>query len=222
MIMIQQPFNEGLAREILKNYLLSCFEPNPINFSRVTESEVERVSRAITIANGIIAARFNAGPVNRNSFLAACLDATCEESIEHLIVGYGIKYGNTTKVEALHHVTGDKHSVMPTLKMAESINRQVTQTRKGEVLIFHNHPAWFLNALMDNVPLASSTDRVTATNIKFHWFQLLKTFFGTGDVKLYIGENEFVKEFVLPPFDLLIDLYRKTTTPQTQYSAITN
>lgn len=220
--MIQQPFSEGLAREILKNYLLSCFEPNPINFSRINESEVERVGRAITQASGLTAAKFGAGPVNRNSFLAACLDATCDEPIEHLIVGYGIKYGSTTKVEALHHVTGDEHSVMPTLKMAESINRKVTQTRKGEVLIFHNHPAWFLNALMDNVPLASSTDRVTATSLKFHWFQLLKTFFRTGDIKLYVGENGFVKEFVLPPFDLLVSLYKKAATSQSQYSAITN
>jgi len=220
--MIQQDFNEGLAREILKNFLLSCIEPNPINFSNANESEVERAEKALALASGITAARFNAAPINRNSFLAACLDATWEERIEHLIVGYGSKYRNTTKITSLHHVTGDEHSVSPTMKMAEAINKQVTQIPKGEVLIFHNHPAWFLNVLMDNLPLASSTDRVTATQLKFHWFQLLKTFFGTGDIRLYVGENGFVKEFALPPFDLLVDLYRKASIPQTQFLAISN
>jgi hypothetical protein len=35
----------------------------------------------------------------------------------------------------------------------------------------------------------------------------LKNFFGNGDVKFYVGENGFVKEFVFPSFDQLANLY---------------
>jgi hypothetical protein len=219
--MIQHLIESGLVHEILKNQLLSLFEPNPVSLSAVNESEVERAIKAIDRACGKIGARFNEGSINRNSFLAACLDATCDEKIEHLIVGYGTKYRTTTKVSALHHMIGDKGSVSPTATMASEINRQITKVHKGEVLIFHNHPGWFLNIVLDNLPLASSQDRLVATNLKFNWFQLLKTYFGNGDVKLYVGENGFVKEFKLPPFDLLVDLYRRAAIPRAQFGAIT-
>jgi hypothetical protein len=218
--MSHQFIDNSLAREIIKSYLLSLVEPNPVNLSAVNEQEVTRANKAIYLANGITAARFNKAPINRSSFLAACFDATYEEPIEHLIIGYGIKYRNTTKVSSLHHVIGDERSVSPTQKMCEAIQRQITQVCKGEVLIFHNHPKWFLNVLMDNFPLASSTDRITATQLKFSWFQFLKTFFGNGDVKLYVGENGFVKEFVLPPFDQLVELYRQYGTPNNSFKAI--
>jgi len=213
-------FDNGLAREVITNFFLSCFEPNPVCFSAVKEAEVARANKAIALASGEIAARFNGGPINRSSFLAACFDTTYEEPIEHLVVGYGNKYRNTTKVSSLHHVVGNEHSVQPTEKIIKTIFTQMTQVNRGEVLIFHNHPKWFLNALLDNVPLASSTDRATARTLKFNWFQFLKGFLGNGDVKFYVGENGYVKEFVLPPFDYLVDLYRKVTTQPNSLAAI--
>lgn len=209
--MSQQFIDTDLAREILKNYLVSLFEPNAINFSSVNECEVRRASKAISLANGVTAARFNKGPVNRNSFLGACLDATCEEPIEHLIVGYGRKYGNTTKIDLLHHVVGDNGSVFTTQKMSEAIRGQLTNVSKGEVVIFHNHPRWFLNGLLDNLPIASSKDRITAAGLKFNWFQLIKNYLGNGDARFYLGENGYVREFRLPPFDQLVELCRLAT-----------
>lgn len=206
--MNQQFIDSGLAREIVKNYLVSLFEPNVVNFSSVNELEVDRVNKAINIANGTTAARFNNGHVNRSSFLAGCLDVTNEEPIEHLIVGYGIKYRTTTKIASLHHVVGDKGAVNTTQRMSDAIRKQLTEVSKGEVLIFHNHPRWFLNSLLDNLPLASSKDRITATRLKLNWFQLIKNYLGNGDAKFYVGENGFVREFKLPPFDQLLELCR--------------
>lgn len=198
----------NLVAEVAKNWFLSCVEPNPISFSGVDEDDVERVCIGIEKATGEVGGRFNRGAVNRRAFLAGCLDATEGELREHLIVGYGVKYGNTTKVQRLHHVRGDEHSVLPTRIVMSAIEHHIVGASKGEILIFHNHPNWFLNVVTDNLPLASSTDRATAARVKFNPFQFLKNFFGNGDVKFYVGENGFVREFVLPPFDQLADLYR--------------
>lgn len=216
--MIEQILNGNLGKEIVKNYLLSLFEPNPVNLSRPNETEVNRVDKAINVATGYKAAVFGLGPVNRSSFLAACYDATHDARIEHLIVGYGTKYRNTTKISHLHHVVGGEHSVTPTQRMLDEIRKQMTEVCKGEVIFFHNHPKWFLNVLMDNLPLASSQDRDTASNLKFNLFQFLKTVFGNGDVRCYVGENGFVKEFVLPPFDKLIELYHQANARKTYQS----
>lgn len=222
MRMSQQLHNNALVREILKNYCLSLFEPNPVNLTAVKELEVTRAKKAINLANGVTAARFNESPINRSSFLAACFEATYDEPIEHLIVGYGFKYRNTTKVSYLHHVIGDKGSVTPTVSISDKMRTHTTEVRRGEVLIFHNHPQWFLNILTDNLPLASSADRTIAAQLKFNSFQLLKSFFGTGDVKLYVGENGYVKEFVLPPFDCLMEFYRQAVAPNDRFKAITH
>lgn len=217
--MIEQLDYSPLAHEIVKNYILSRFEPNPISLPLSNEGDLLKAKRGISIADGNRGARFGT-PVKRSSFLGACLDFTAEESIEHLIVGYGLKHGNTTKIKTLHHVIGDTHSVAPTPTIARAIQYQIFQVPRGEVLIFHNHPKWFLNILMDNLPLASSPDRTIALHLKFNWFQFLKSFFGNGDVKLYVGENNCVKEFSFPPIDYLVELYRKYTATSNSYSAV--
>ena len=220
--MTKELFNNDLASEILKNYCLSLFEPNPVNLTAVKEAEVIRAKKAINISNGVRAARFNESPINRSSFLAACFEATYNEPIEHLIVGYGFKYRNTTKVLSLHHVIGNKGSVAPTTTITDMMQRHTTEVHRGEVLIFHNHPQWFLNILTDNLPLASSADRTIGEQLRFNPFQLLKSFFGTGDVKLYVGENGYVQEFVLPPFDRLMELYRQAAISNDKFKAISH
>jgi hypothetical protein len=49
--------------------------------------------------------------VNRNAFLLGC--GACADNMpeEHLIIGYGVRHGSTTKVEILHHVIGGARSV---------------------------------------------------------------------------------------------------------------
>lgn len=188
--------------------MLKVFEPNPITFNSIDEDEVAKVRKGIEKASGKTAARFRT-PVNRRSFLAACLDFTSDESVEHLIVGYGIKFRTTTKVDSLHHVTGQEGSVAMTKEIEKLLNDRLFWKAKGEVLIFHNHPKWFLNAITDNLPIASSTDRTTASAMKLHPALFLKNLLGNGDVKFYLGENGFVQEFRIPPFDQLANIVAK-------------
>jgi hypothetical protein len=55
----------------------------------------------------------------------------------------------------------------------------------------------------DNSPIASTTDPETALRMKAHPIPFAKKFFGNGDVKFYLGENGFVREFRLPSIDTI-------------------
>jgi hypothetical protein len=206
---------EELLREVTKNFLLGAFEPNPIVFTSRHEQDLERLTRAIgRSGDGPIG--LLKSPVNRNSFLLACHDVTTDEAIEHLIVGYGFKHGTTTKIEGIHHVVGEEHHVRPTPAVWNAIWKYTHELPRGEVLIFHNHCRNFLHVLIDNLPLASSTDRHLSEKLKFNPFQLIKTLFGTGEVRFYVGENGFVKEFKLPPFDRIIELCNRVSDERSE------
>lgn len=195
----------ALLGEIACSALLSLFEPQPIRFTPKHETTLPTIALAVRRATGTKLFVLPE-PANRNDFLHACAHVTDEEPIEHLIVGYGFKHGSTTKIEAIHHVTGTKGSVALTGAMLDMIERQMGKSHRGEALIFHNHRNLFLNALIDNLPLASSTDRNTAEKLKYDWPQLIRVLFGGGEVKLYLGENHFVKEYGLPPLPRIIAL----------------
>lgn len=199
---------KDLIVEVIKNSLLGSLEPNPIVFTSRHEQDLERLVRAISLSGGGPIGRLKT-PVNRNSFLLACHQVTVDEPVEHLIVGYGYKHGTTTKIEGIHHVVGEEHQVRPTQAVWNAIWKYTHEIPRGEVLIFHNHCRNFLHVLIDNLPLASSADRHLSEKLKFNPFQLVKTLFSTGEVKFYVGENGFVKEFKLPPFDRIIELYNR-------------
>lgn len=194
-----------MLKEVVGNLLLSACEPRLISFSKDHEIHALRVRKAILRASGTQLVRLDS-PVNRSPFLLACLDLTEQERVEHLIVGYGMKQGTTTKIQALHHVIGLQDSVTPTPAIRGEIRRTEEQSHKGEVVIFHNHPRSLLNLLIDNLPLASSADRDFAEKLKFALPQVVRTVFGGGEVRLYVGENGFVKEFKWPSFHRLIDI----------------
>jgi hypothetical protein len=126
------------------------------------------------------------------------------------------------QVDCVHRVAGNAGSVMMTDKISEFIDNRLFKDAKGEVLIFHNHPQWFLNAVIDNLPIASSTDRNTVFNLKFNSFQILKRLFGNGDVKFYLGENGFVQEFTLPPCERIIELFSLLNSQQITFSNRSN
>lgn len=199
---------KDLLVEVIKNSLLGSLEPNPIVFTSRHEQDLERLVRAISLSGDGPIGRLKT-PVNRNSFLLACHEITADEPVEHLIVGYGYKHGTTTKIEGIHHVVGEEHQVRPTRAVWNAIWKYTHEIPRGEVLIFHNHCRNFLHVLIDNLPLASSADRHLSEKLKFNPFQLVKTLFSTGEVKFYVGENGFVKEFKLPPFERIIELYNR-------------
>src|ERR1700682_5328828 len=95
---------ENLARDLLSTALSSVFDPFPIVFRPEDDHGVRPVKTACNKEVSCIH-RFKT-PLNRNAFLCGCLDFTDRETIEHVIIGFGQKYGSTTKITALSHATG--------------------------------------------------------------------------------------------------------------------
>lgn len=100
---------EQILTEIAESLALGCLEPGPIRFARIHEGDVTRVRTAIRNAEDGKLTRFKTA-VNRNNFLLGCLDYTEVAANEHLIVGYGVRFGSTTRIESVHHVFAERNS----------------------------------------------------------------------------------------------------------------
>jgi hypothetical protein len=191
--------------KIVEAILLACIEPAPVDFRPADEKYVPRVRTAITRGVTPAGARFRE-PVSRKPFLLGCLDFTESLAEEHLIVGYGHRYGQTTKVEYLHHLVGEERRVsIPTYVQAE-IQRHHARRTDNEVLVFHNHPRngtepeWFytLKSILDDLPLPSADDRQQLQRHTLTPMGVMRHLFGQGRVLFYLGESGLVKEFHLP------------------------
>jgi hypothetical protein len=189
--------------EITESALLGLLEPAPVRFTAQHESDVPRVRAAIRRARDGTLARLRP-PVNRNAFLLGCLDATQHAPREHLLIGYGCRYGSTTKIDGVHHNVGDARSVQLPACMAHTMAEHFAHHGDAELLIFHNHPYNPINLLFDNAPLASRTDRVFTAKHTMNFPQLVRQLFDRGRVLFYLGENGLVKPFSLPSLATLL------------------
>ena len=187
---------------ITESAILGCLEPNPI--TSCYEDELPRVRRAILQARDGELARFR-DQVNRNAFLYGCLDYTKKCQEEHLLIGYGFRHGSTTKVERLHHAIGGTNSVSVPVSIAHAMWEYYGQHEDNELLIFHNHPFNPLNFLLDNSPLPSTTDRLFLQAHALNTQQVVRHLLGQGRVRFYLGQNDRVKEFLLPSLIAMLD-----------------
>lgn len=203
--------------KLIEAIILACLEKNPVDFRNVDDAEVERVQAVIKRATTPKGAAFRDPMVTRKHFLCGCLEFTEHLPEEHLIVGYGYRYGRTTEIERVHHVAGEQRRVSVPDYIRQEIRRHHFHRSDAEVIVFHNHPRtgnepeWFytLKSLLQDLPIASRpSDKVAAPSnddrmeLQHHAFNavgLFRQFFGQGQVLFYLGESGFVKEFRLPP-----------------------
>jgi hypothetical protein len=207
--------------KLIEAVVLTCLEKNPIDFQKVDEDEVRRVVAAIkraTMPKGA-ALKYT---VTRKHFLCGCLDFTEKLAEEHLIVGYGFRRGNTTDIERIHHVAGEERRVAVPDYVRSEIRRHHFHRSDGEVIVFHNHPRtgnepeWFytLKSLIQDLPVASTTDRSELQHHAFNAVGLFRQFFGQGQVLFYLGESGFVKAFQLPPLLPFVEQLNRLNTQQ--------
>lgn len=202
--------------KLIEAVILACMEKNPIAFRAEHEDDVPRVRAAIKRGASAKGAAFRPA-VNRNPFLCGCLDFTEHAAEEHLIVGYGFRYRQTTEVVKLHYVAGEERRVSIPAYVHDEIRRHHFHRSDAEVIIFHNHPRtghepeWFytLKALLQDLPIASNADRQQVQNHAFNPVGLLRQIFGQGRVLFYLGESGFVKEFRLPPLLPLLEQWSR-------------
>jgi len=123
---------------------------------------------------------------------------------EHLIIGYGLRYGSTTKIESLHHAPGKTGSVHLSNTIAHTMWQYYQQDNKNDLLVFHNHPLNPLNLLADNFPLVSNADRIFIETRAMNVQQLIQQISDGGRILFYLGENGFVKQFSLPRLSFIL------------------
>lgn len=186
----------NLARTLVGAALSSQFDPQPVVFRAEDERGVALVRQACLSKNDSVQKLRSI--LNRNAFLVGCLDFTEGTEIEHLIVGFGTRYGRTTKISRLMHVIGGKNSVAPTVTMQTAVENHIRANMKGEVIVFHNHPMNWLNTVFDNMPIASGQDRSVMLRQLVEPYMLFRALLGGGRVMFYLGENGFVRRFHTP------------------------
>lgn len=195
--------SQELLRSLFDSFFSSLFDPDPICFRGADECGVSPVRRMCQKPHGMVQELRR--PLNRNAFLCGCLDFTEHEEIEHIIVGFGLKYGSTTKITDIAHITGIANRVGIPEDLREAIIRHIASDHRAEVLIFHNHPHNPLNVLFDNNPLASTTDRRTLLAYYAQPLIAIKSIMRGGRIRCYLGENGFVREFRTPNLLALIE-----------------
>ncbi len=197
------PKLQHFIHELATTAIVGFFDPSPIRWTAQHERDVRRVRRAIGNATDQAVTKFKA-PVNRNGFLLACLDMTEHEPIEHLVIGYGIRSGSTTKIHSVHHAVGTAHQVRLSEAMVSELARHAEADSRSEAIIFHNHPRNVLNHLIDNLPLASNTDRKALEHMTVNLAQICRRLSGGGRL-FYLGENGFVREFRWPQLATILN-----------------
>lgn len=186
-----------LVREVW-SVVSSLLDPDAIVFRPSDEKGVRPVRRACE--SGHLSVARLPRNLNRNPFLCGCLDFTEHETTEHLIVGLGRKIGSTTSVQHVLHTEGSTGTVTLPEPFKNSILCFARSEARASVVIFHNHPPHPVRRFLDNVPLASDTDRRLMLA-----FQLLSLHLGRRDIfRFYVGENGFVREFRTPQ---LLDIW---------------
>jgi hypothetical protein len=192
--------------KLIEAVVLACLERDPVDFRDVEEQEVKRVQAAIKRATTTKGTVFR-DPVTRKHLLCGCLDFTEHVPQEHLIVGYGYRYGRTTDIKKVHHVVGEERRVSVPDYIHKEIRRHHFHRSDAEVIVFHNHPRtgnefeWLytLKAFVQDLPIASTEDRKVLQHHALNPVALFRRFFGQGEVLFYLGESGLVKEFRLPP-----------------------
>lgn len=191
-----------LVRTVIDHAAPLALDAEPIRWKSADEKGVRPVRRACR-ARSRVAHRLRT-PLNRNAFLCGCLDYTEHEALEHLIVGLGYRHGSTTKVVSIAHVLGNKNSVAVPSWVLSAITDHLRTDARAEALLFHNHPKWWANDVLDNAPLPSVQDRRALEAQLLKPEHLIRKLFGAGTLRFYLGENGFVREFRSPPIESLL------------------
>lgn len=136
--------------------------------------------------------------LNRNAFLLGCLDFTEHEPIEHLIVGLGHKSRSTIKIEALLHYSGEPHRIALPKGFMKAAEDYIAHDRSHQLVVFHNHPSSWIDAVFDLIPIASVADRQVMLSQLQQPLVALKSIASGKQIHWFVGQNGFVREFDTP------------------------
>jgi len=193
-----------LMREVIESGLSLKLDPNPILFRPIHRKEGHSFLQELKKRKyGLIDLNKT---ILRNSFLYGCLKFSEAESNEHLIVGYGDRYGGGVDIESYYHIEGDIDSI--SISAEEVILGQIGSILPNkQLVVFHNHPK---NDYSDYLgrPLPSVADRDTLLFQKYLFpIQIMRRFTdGKEGLKFFLGENGKVLEYRTPSISGVLKL----------------
>jgi len=102
-----------------------------------------------------------------------------------MIVGYGFRYGPTTRIESVHHVIGGSQNVAIPPNVAHALWDHYGRDERNEVILFHNHPQSLRSRLLA-LPLPSRADRLVLEARALQPPQILRPLLGKGRVMFFL------------------------------------
>ena len=182
--------------QVARAFVAASFDPAPIYWKSNNEAGIQPVRRHCR--------KQEPGPhvlckhLNRNDFLLGCHDFTERETVEHMIVGLGVRSSSTIRVHTLMHWVGGAHSVALPRGFLEFAERHIADARDNRLVIFHNHPKSSLDTLLDLTPIASVADRQVMLAQSLRPLVALKSLVAGKQIQWFVGQNGFVQEFDTP------------------------
>ena len=183
-------------KELFWHWITAALEPHA-HFRPEHKRNVRMVRTVLEKPKGVVHPLSSS--ILQNSFLSGCMEFTRDEPVEHLIVGFGKRYGGGTNISRVLHIVGDKTSVRVPDGLIELIKKHASTGRSSQTILFHNHPNNWLNAILPGIPIPSAEDRLTMMPYKyFEPFFLVRTIFHEATMRFYVGERGKVREIRLP------------------------
>lgn len=196
--------DSNLIREVIESGFSLKLDPNTIIFKSIHKEQGKSFHKEL-LQNKMREVKLRR-PILRNSFLYGCLRYCQNEQIEHLIAGYGNRYGGGVNIDYYYHIEGNEDSV--SISNEELIiGHLATLLPNTQLIIFHNHPENEMSEYLRG-PLPSIADRDTLLLQKYLFpIQIIRYFWcGKEGMKFYLGENGKVMEYRTPAFSGIMKL----------------
>jgi len=195
-------------QEMIESKISLRFDTNSIPFKAIHKKEGKYFSKELLKGKiGLIKLH---KIILRNSFLYGCLFFTNDKKNEHLIIGYGDRYGGGVDIQYYYHIVGSEDSI--NLSNEEIVLGQIGSILpKKQLIVFHNHPMNNYTKFV-RTPIPSRMDRETLLHQKYLFpFQIIRKFTDEKEgMKFFLGENGKVIEYRTPAISSIFNLLRST------------
>jgi hypothetical protein len=139
------------------------------------------------------------GSVYRQAFLWGTANYLKGFDHEELILGFGIARGNSTCIDSVMKLRGEKYRVELPRDKAIIIHDFLNRDSRNSVLLVHNHPDHLIASLLALIfgddPMPSITDRDFALSIVLRRFESISPGGGLGKMRFYLVQNDAISEF---------------------------
>ncbi len=203
-----------LLGEIVTSKVLTAFEPETEVLPGVRIGQARYISTKLAMAPDDHFIKFPKRYGRHTTLAGVWMFLEKDHANEYLVTAFGKRKGGSLRgpaqFDGLHVSHGNQHSVNFSDRSLCYLNEHVDKVRDAEVLIFHNHPRYFvsdlLSGVMDWSPLPSNRDRATMCQFKYESLMRWLASGGLQMIKFYLVEEGRLREILMPPAGRIVSL----------------